>query len=533
MANDPILVSDALLVDGTGAQAFRGSVLVRDGLVASIERDVEREDAGRFDARVVDARGRALAPGFVDAHNHSDLVPFVEPWMDSALRQGCTTLVVGNCGTSPWPAAGADECATMIGVDPGAVSPSWNSFEQLAGALDRCRPSVNLALLVGHGAIRREVMGLARRAPSPAELERMRGLVREAMTAGAVGMSTGLVYVPGMHADTDELAALAGELAPFGGVYASHMRAEGALLFEALDETIEIARRAGVPAHVSHLKLEGELAWGRHQQALEMLADARAEGLDVTADQYPYAAWASVLSAFLPPWATPDALPEILSRPDERARLERVVAGGEPGWQSSVQGVGWDRIVIESHAADPGLGGSSVAEIARDRGSQPDAAAFSLLVADPDTAVIGHAMREEDVRLLLADPNLMVASDASAMSPEGPLGNVPVHPRNYGTFPRVLGHYVREGVLSLESAVRKMTSLPADRFGLRDRGRIELGAVADLVLFDPERVHDSATYEHPHVYPRGIDLVLVAGTVAWDGERRSRQGLVLRGAGGR
>jgi N-acyl-D-amino-acid deacylase len=526
MTPDRLIVSGATVVDGAGGPAFAGSVVVEGERIAAVLR------GGHFPAesgaRVVEAEGRVLSPGFVDAHNHSDVVPFVEPWMDSAVRQGCTTLVVGNCGSSPWPPAGAAELATLAGVRPEDVDATWSSFGDYLARIDDARPAVNVAALVGHGALRAEVLGWDRRSPSADELARMRRMASEAMAGGAVGLSTGLIYAPGMYAATDEVVALASEARRFDGVYASHIRGEGEPLFDAIGEAIEIGRRARVPAHVSHLKCETELVWGRAAEVLALLR----EGDDVTADQYPYTAWSSILSSLLPPWAPIGELRSIASDRRRRERLVGAVENGEPGFQSSVKGVGWHRIVIES-SSEPRWNGRSIADIARERAMAPVDAALELLVEDPDTAVIGHAMHEDDVRTILADADVMVASDASAMSPGGPLGGAPVHPRNYGTFPRVLGEYVRAGVLSLEVAVRKMTSLPAERFRLGGRGRIAEGALADLVVFDPDRVRDRAVFGAPHAYPDGVDLVVVNGRVAWDGERRERAGRVLTGSAAR
>ena len=515
-----LLVVDATIVDGTGAAPFRGSVGVLGDRIVTVARGGA---AAPEAARRIEARGRALSPGFVDVHNHSDVVPLVEPWMDSALRMGSTTLVVGNCGASPWPPAGAQEMATLIGVRPQDLEMPWPTFASYLEGIEACRPAVNVAALVGHGALRQEAMGLERRDPTPDELSRMRRMVTEAMEAGAVGLSTGLIYVPGIYSRTDEVVALAEAVAPFAGVYASHIRGEGRDLFAAVREAIEIGARTGVPAHVSHLKCESSLVWGRTDELLELF-----DGHDATADQYPYTAWASSLWSLLPDWAPVGDLARLLEDPGTRTRLVAAVEHGEPAFQSSIDGVGWDRIVIESTAEDR-WNGLNLVTIATAMDVEPADAMFRLLLDEPETAVIGHAMHEDDVRAILARPDVMVASDASAMSPEGPLAGVPVHPRNYGTFPRVLGHYVRdEGLLSLESAIRAMTSLPADRFGLRDRGRIAEGALADLVLFDPQTVTDTATFERPHAYPAGIDAVVVNGRVAWDGERGERAGRVLR-----
>ena len=515
-----LLVVDATIVDGTGAAPFRGSLGVLGDRIVTVAR---AGAAAPEAARRIEARGRALAPGFVDVHNHSDVVPLVEPWMDSALRMGSTTLVVGNCGASPWPPAGAPEMATLIGVRPEDLEIPWPTFASYLEGIEACRPAVNVAALVGHGALRQEAMGLERREPTPDELSQMRRMVTEAMEAGAVGLSTGLIYVPGIYSRTDEVVALAEAVAPFAGVYASHIRGEGRDLFAAVREAIEIGARAGVPAHVSHLKCESSLVWGRTDELLELF-----EGHDATADQYPYTAWASSLWSLLPDWAPVGDLARLLEDPGTRARLVAAVEHGEPAFQSSVDGVGWDRIVVES-TAEARWNGLDLVTIAMAMDVEPAEAMFRLLLDEPETAVIGHAMHEDDVRAILARPEVMVASDAAAMSPEGPLAGVPVHPRNYGTFPRVLGHYVREeGLLTLEAAVRTMTSLPADRFGLRDRGRIAEGALADLVLFDPQTVADTATFERPHAYPAGIDAVVVNGRVAWDGDRGERAGRIVR-----
>ena len=348
------------------------------------------------------------------------------------------------------------------------------------------------------------------------------------MDEGAVGLSSGLVYVPGLYAETDELVEVTRGLEG-RGIYVSHIRGEGASVFDAVAECIEVGRRAGVPSHVSHLKVEGETMWGRSGELLELLDRERADGADVTADQYPYTAWETELAAAVPPWASPSALPAILRDTASRDRLRDAVERGEPGWESVGRETGWERVVIGTHARDPSLTGHSIVEVAERMHAEPFEAIARLLIADPYTGMIGHAMHEDDVRTILARPDVFVASDALAVSPSGPLGAFAVHPRYYGTFARVLGRYVRDlGLLDLEAAVRKMTALPADRFGLHGRGRLERGAFADLVVFDPERVRDTATYERPHVFADGVNLVVVNGRVAWDGVSRERAGRALR-----
>jgi N-acyl-D-amino-acid deacylase len=515
-----LLIRDAEVVDGTGAPAFRASVgVVGDRIVWVGRGDPPPPEA----VLTVAGAGRVVAPGFVDVHSHSDLVPLVEPWMDSALRMGCTSVVVGNCGSSPWPRAGAAEMASLIGVSPGDLDMTWRSFDELLARLDAAGPAVNVAALVGHGAMRLEALGIARSRPTDDEVRRMQRAAREAVEAGAFGLSTGLIYVPGIHSRTEELVAVAEAIAPLDPIYASHIRGEGRDLFVALAEAIAIGERAGIRAHVSHLKCETDLVWGRAGDALAAL-----EGHDVTADQYPYTAWASSLASLLPDWAPVEELASLIADPVTSARLTRAIEEGEPGFQSSVLGVGWDHIVVESSGEDRWRG-RDLADVAAEMDTAPVLAMIRLLLREPETSVIGHAMHEEDVRTVVADPEVMVASDSSAMSPQGPLGAAPVHPRTYGTFPRVLGHYVREErLLTLEAAIRTMTSLPADRFGLRERGRIGEGGFADLVVLNPATVDDTATFEAPHRFPTGIDLVVVNGVVAWDGDRGARAGRVLR-----
>lgn len=521
-----LVIADARIADGSGTPAFAGSLEVSDDRISRILREGEPSLGA---APRIEAAGRVLAPGFIDVHNHSDVSPFVEPGMDSMLRQGVTTVVVGNCGASASPPAGAAEMAELAGVEPEDLDLGWRTFGEYLSRVDVARPAINVAALVGHGSVRLTVMGEERRPPTQPETAAMRALVEEAMEAGAVGISSGLIYAPGIHATTDELVALASVVGSHGGLYASHVRGEGAPVFEAVAECIEIGRRAGVPSHVSHLKVETSLVWGRAGELLTVIDDARARGDDVSADQYPYTAWESELASCLPPWASPAELPSLLADHAARERLRRVVDSHEDGWHGCCEGVGWERIIVVAHAGSPEYTGKSIAEIASLRGADELETIFDLLIADRFTSIIGHAMLEEDVRTILAREDIMVGSDGLAVSPGGPLGKFNVHPRYYGTFPRVLGRYVRdEPCLSLEAAVKKMTSLPAERFGLSGRGVIAEGAFADLVVFDPTRVLDRATFDSPHAFPDGIDVVIVNGRVAWDGSTGERAGRAVR-----
>jgi len=522
-----LLITGALVIDGSGGSAFVADVGVADDRIALVRR---ADDGTGIDdppaVRTVDATGRALAPGFIDVHTHSDLAPFTDPWMDSAVRQGVTTVVVGNCGGSAWPRAGFPDLAASLKTSVEEVGGGWDSAADYLDAVDAARPACNVAALAGFGSLRSEVMGRERRPATPAEVEAMRRLLDEAMAAGALGLSSGLIYVPDMYAATEEIAAVAGALAPCGGIYTTHMRAEGKLLFDAVRETLEIARRAEAHPHISHLKLSESAVWGRAEELLEVVFAGGA-----SADQYPYTAWETDLTSFLPPWAPVGELEEMLADAETRRRLVTAIEEGEEGWESSIAGAGWDLVVLEGEVDGPA--GRTVAEVAAERGVEPVDLALELLQEYPDVPVSGHTLSEDDVRHVLAHPEVMVGSDGMAVSPGGPLHATLLHPRSYGTFPRVLGRYARdEGVLGLETAVRKMTGLPAGVFGLAGRGTLAEGACADLVLFDPTRVVDTATFAAPHAYPAGIDLVVVNGRVAWDGARGERAGRALRRTSG-
>ncbi|HEY7661207.1 MAG TPA: amidohydrolase family protein, partial [Actinomycetota bacterium] len=381
-----LLVDNAVVVDGTGGPARPGSVLVEGDRVVAIL------DPGAPEAAVAvrfDARGRVVAPGFVDVHQHSDLTPFVEPTMDSMLRQGVTSIVVGNCGSSAFPFDGAPELAAMVGSDVATLGLEPWTFGEYLRAIDETSPALNVAALVGHGSLRQAVLGLSDRAPTAEETARMRDLLSDAVAEGAVGLSSGLIYVPGLHATTEELVAVAGGLGN-RGLYASHVRGEGSSVFDAVAECVEVGRRAGVPSHVSHLKVEGRAMWGRAEELLELVDGERSRGADVSADQYPYTAWETELAAALPPWARTTDLAELLADPAGRRRLETALE--DESWESVGQGIGWDRVLVGAHTADPGRTGQTIAAVASDLGIPPFEAVARLLIADPNAGMIGHAM---------------------------------------------------------------------------------------------------------------------------------------------
>jgi N-acyl-D-amino-acid deacylase len=523
-----LAIIGADVVDGSGGPPGRGTVLVDGDRISDV---IAADSPVPPSDRTIDATGRVVTPGFIDAHSHSDLTPFVEPGMESMLRQGVTTLIVGNCGASAVPLANAREMAALVGADAASLELGWASFGGYLDRVDAAHPALNLAALIGHGTLRQAAVADQFRAPTPDELGAMRRLLADALEAGAVGMSTGLIYAPGLHANRDEIVAIAAELGRRDAVYTSHVRGEGATVFDAVRECIEIGRRAGVPSHVSHLKVETRPMWGRAGELLPMIDAERDRGADVSADQYPYTAWETELAAALPPWADAEHLEELMADDEARRRLLVAIEEGEPGWESAGRGIGWDRVVVGSHGADPSLTGRSIADVAQDWGVESPVAIVRLVTSDRYTGMLGHAMHEDDVRDIARRIDIFVATDGVAIAPDGPLGRFAVHPRYYGTFPRVLARYVREeGVLTLEAAIAKMTSLPAERFGLAGRGRIERGAFADLVVLDPKTVRDAATFERPHAFAEGIDAVVVNGRVAWDGRYGARAGRALRRA---
>jgi N-acyl-D-amino-acid deacylase len=464
-----VVIRGAELYDGTGDTPREADVAIegdRIAQVGSVAGSGEHE---------IDARGLALAPGFIDVHTHDDFAVLVHPDMAFKVRGGVTTCVVGNCGlgAAPFPIASFQARA----FHPHHELPEWSGYAGYLRELDESPPSVNVAALIGHGTLRLGAMGNEDRAPTSAELDEMRGLVREGLDAGAVGLSTGLVYEPGKYSETEELVELTGELRGSGALYATHMRDEGTGLLESVREAIEIGERAGVPVQISHHKASGRPAWGLVRESLGLIEAAQSRGLDVHADQYPYTAGSTVLAAVV----------QYLAE-GEHFRGEDVViatADGHPHWE-----------------------GRSIAELMQEFGLDAAATCRRVLADAPQATVVMHSMDEDDVRTVMRHESTMIGSDGLP-TPEGR-----PHPRLYGTFARVLGHYARDlALFPLEEAIHKMTGMAARKFGLRDRGFVEPGAFADLVTFDPDAVIDVGTFDEPNEYPDGIAHVWVNGEI--------------------
>lgn len=534
-----VVIRGATVVDGSGEPAFVADVAISEGRIAAIRRGEGAAGPGGPEGlaggQLIDARGLVLAPGFIDIHNHSDLTLLGDPRAQSMICQGVTTVVVGNCGFSPAPWPGPEGGAPALAMREDAaflaggmdVRWEWRSFAEYLDALEAARPAVNVVALVGHAAVREQVLGRATRAPDGDELRRMRALVEQALADGAAGMSSGLIYYPSCYARTEELVELAGLVSRAGGIYATHVRGEGETLLEAVAEAIEVAARTGVSTQVSHLKAESRLMWGRLPEALALIDQARARGLAVDCDQYPYTAYNTSLGSFLPPEVMAGDWRSLLASRAGRDRMRQVLAEGLPGWTSSVRGMEWSDFVIDG-TGDPACDGRDLGTLAASAGRDPYELLFDLLLEfGPHVRVVGHAMNEADVEHAVARPDVMVGSDGYALPLEGDAGGRFPHPRSFGTFPRVLGHYCRDRrLLSLEAAVRKMTGLPAGKLGLRDRGLVREGYRADLVLFDPAQIRDTASFVRPRARPAGISWVFVNGRPAltpdgW-GERAGR-----------
>lgn len=482
-----VLIKNGRILDGTGNSWFWADVAVKDGKIFKIGSLPNLQAA-----KVVDAKGLIVAPGFIDVHTHIEGDEVKNPTADNFIYDGVTTVVTGNCGASN----------TII-----------NDY---LGRLDSIRLSINVATLIGHNDVRKAVMGTANRKPTEEEMRRMEAEVEKAMQDGAVGFSTGLIYIPGAYSTTDEVVRLAKVAARYGGVYASHMRDEGDSVKEAIEEALLIGREAKMPVEISHFKLSGQQNWGRSRETVPMIIKAREQGIEVTIDQYPYAASSTSLSTLLPDAILADGQDSItarLQRPEVRKGVMAYMLG-----KLKKRGLKhFSYPVVAFYKTDTTMNGKSIEEVNLSLGRKHSAKEETQTVMDMmskgGASMVFHGMSNEDVKHIMQYPFNMFASDASIRV----FGQGAPHPRGYGTNARVLGKYVRdEGVLSLEEAIRRMTSLPAQKFGLKDRGLLREGMAADLVVFDEKEVADLSTYEKPHAYSKGFQYVLVNGKMVME-----------------
>jgi len=498
-----LVITNARVIDGSGNPWFRADIGIKDGRIVRIGRIGATQ--GR---QAIDAKGQILAPGFIDVHTHVESI-YSLPAAENFIRMGVTSLVTGNCGSS----------TTDVG--------------EFLGRIQAKPIAVNLATLIAHGSVRRRVVGLDDRAPTAEEQKQMEALVEKGMQEGAVGLSTGLIYTPGTFAKTDEIIGLARVAARYGGLYATHMRNEGEKVADAIRESIKIGEQAGLPVEISHFKISSKKLWGQSPMTLGLVRDARARGLTVTVDQYAYTASSTSLESRLPSWLRAGGLEEAKKRLADNATREKVVSD----MKDSLKRSGFkdfDYAVVASYDPDKSFNGKSIAEITKlvkkksDVSSQIDQMIEMYLAGG--AGMVYHGMSEDDVKRIMQEPFTMIASDSGVRQNDE---SVP-HPRGYGNNVRVLGHYVRElKLLSLEDAVRKMTSLPAQTFGFRDRGLIREGFAADIVVFDENTIVDRATYDQPHQFPVGISFVIVNGEVVLKDNAltAARPGTALRGSG--
>jgi N-acyl-D-aspartate/D-glutamate deacylase len=530
-----VIIRGGTVYDGTGEPGRRADVGIRGDAVAAVG-DLSAATAGT----VVDARGLAVAPGFINMLSWSTESLIVDGRSQGEIRQGVTTEIFGE-GNSMGPLT--DEMKRRMKEEQGDLKydVKWTTLAEYLAYLEKRGVAPNVASYVGAATVREHVIGLDDRPPTPAELDRMRALVRQEMEAGALGIGSSLIYAPGTYAKTEELVELCKAAAPYGGKYISHLRSEGDRFLEAIDELVRISREAGVPAEIYHLKAAGESNWGKEDQAIARIEKARSEGLKITADMYTYTAGATGFDACIPPWARDGGYEALFRRIQDAETRPRIIADMRrpaEGWENLCRAAGSpERLLMVEFKTDAlkPLTGKTLAEAARMRGTDPESTILDLVLQDRTRiGVVFFLMSEDNVRKQVRRPWVSFGSDAASMAPEDPFTRSSTHPRAYGNFARLLGRYVRdEKLVSLEEAVRRLSALPAENLGLDRRGRLAPGMFADVVVFDPATIADRATFEKPHQYAVGVRHVLVNGVpVLKDGEHTgATPGRALKGPG--
>jgi len=530
-----VLIKNGRIIDGSGSPGFIADLAIKGDRIAQIGKLTNATAT-----RVIDARGLVVAPGFIDMLGQSETYVLIDPRAMSKVMMGVTTEVTGE-GESIAPINQRQIQEQEDFLKRFNLTIDWQTLDQYFKRLERQRSGVNLATFVGATQVREYVIGFDDRPPTAAELEQMKQLVAQAMRDGALGLSTSLQYVPARFAKTDEIVELAKVAHQFGGIYATHQRSEANALDQSLAEVFQIARQAQIPVEIWHLKTAYKKNWGRMPEVLEKIGRARAEGLDISADIYPYIAGSTSLSACLPPWALEGGVEKVLPRlrdPETRQRLKREISADSTDWENIYLGSGGPGGVLVSAVVNrdlDSLQGKRISQIAEEQKKDPLDALFDLLLADrAQTSAIYFMMTEADMNAAMRAPFVSFCTDSGARATDGPLAGSKSHPRGWGSYPRILGHYVREQkLLSLESAIHKMTGAPAARVGMRDRGLLKGGLFADITIFDPARVIDRATFENPNQYPEGIQYVLVNGQIAVEAGKRTPvlAGQVVRGPG--
>ncbi|OGD57521.1 hypothetical protein A3K78_03835 [Candidatus Bathyarchaeota archaeon RBG_13_52_12] len=517
-----LIIKGGKIIDGSGNSWYPGDVAIKKGTIYAVGKVKKNAH------ETLDVSGLIVTPGFIDAHSHSDLVLISEPESLIKIMQGITTEIVGQDGLGEAPLT--DDNVDMwrrylsgLNGNPD-LGWEWRSFGDYLKRLEAARPSVNVASLVGHGNIRLAVMGMDDRKPTAAELSKMKRLLDESLTEGGIGFSTGLIYPPCVYADSKELTELCKVVAAHRSIFVVHMRNEGNKLLDSIDEVVSVGRDSRVSVHISHFKSNGRANWGRAPQALAKVEEARKNGVDVTFDQYPYTAGSTFLGSLLPPWAHEGGLDILLTRLRDGETRKKLASylnhEGDEGSSNE-----WNRILITNIRTNQNkrFEGRYISEIAKELGKKPAETVLDIVLEEENSATMAtFTMDENDVRMIMRSPLGMVCTDGIVLGKP--------HPRAFGSFPRVAGHYVREGVLRLEEAIRKMTSFTAQTHGLMDRGVLRPGLAADITIFDPEKIEDTATFENPIQYAKGIEYVIVNGKVSVKSGKHTgeRAGRILR-----
>ncbi|WP_314590288.1 D-aminoacylase [Paenibacillus terrigena] len=523
-----LILKNGKIVDGTGNPWLAGDVGIKHGQIVHVGQ------LGQEAHRTIDVHGQVIAPGFIDGHCHSDLMILDHPYSEIKLQQGVTTEVVGNCGLAPAPFFPETASLLQTYVEPILGKTKWNwpwkTVEQYMETLAKSSPSENIATYVAHGALRIAVMGFANRPATREELDRMKQLLEEGLRAGAIGFSIGLLYAPGSYTSREEIAELCSVLPKYNGLFSTHIRGEGNNLLHSIEEVIWIAEKTGVSLHISHLKAAGRANWGKILEALELIEAARGRGMDVTVDVYPYNAGSTMLTTVLPPWVLEGGIERTLEAfrdPAIRRRVREELGSEQQDWDNLVYSTGWHSVylsAVQTEANRP-LEGKHIEEISEIRGQHPVDCVMDLLLEEGgQISIVYFHMSDSDVKEVIRYDKSLIASDSLTCETGKP------HPRLYGSFPRIFAKYVREEkTLTLEQAVRKMTSFPVQRFKLGKRGLIVPGYIADLVVFDPATITDTATYQDPRQYPTGISEVIVRGepTLSQGRHTRAREGAFI------
>jgi len=510
-----LVIKNGRIVDGAGNKGYQADIGIRAGQIVSIKENID----GDLTNQIIQADSLVVAPGFIDAHSHDDFFPLIDPACEEKILQGVTTTVIGNCGFSPAPMAETyaaelrDSLRTIsdLKTDPSKLK----SFDSFLKSLAAANPGINIVPLLGHGTLRISVMGVSKRPATGSEMKQMKNRISEAMEAGAYGLSTGLSYVPGEYATTEEIVELAKVVAGYGGIYTSHIRSERDGVVEAVKEAVTVGESAKIPVQISHLKVAGANNWGRSKEIIDIIENAINRGVELTCDVYPYNASNTSLTSLLPPDLFADGYQAFSKRLKEIAFRTEIIQEIEQEdgkqWENKIKGTGFDNIIINGSTNFQDYNGCSISSIANREEKNPYDVIFDIIMEEGNkVGVILFAMSEQDICRIMQTPFTMIGSDG------GPkVGQTFFHPRFTGTFPRVLGKYVREEkILNIEEAICKMTSLPAKTFRLRAKGLIRGGFDADLVIFDPLKIKDRSTFKHPSLKPEGIEYVIVNGKVA-------------------